>query len=133
MSQIGRPTKLNDELTDKLVDVFSRGQTSVESACAYVGIGKRTFYDWMARGRDGEEPFAQFSHAIEKARASAVQGYLDVIHNAAQNGTWQAAAWWLERVLPEQYGRKTTVDLITRDVLVAELERMEAELAENDR
>lgn len=126
---MGRPSKLTEELTMTLVDVFERGQTSIASACALVGIGERTYHTWMRRD---EPEYVQFQQRIEKARAQAVQTYLEVIHSAAQNGTWQAAAWWLERVLPEQYGRKTTVETITRDALVADLERMEAELAAND-
>lgn len=127
---MGRPSKLTEDLTTTLEQVFAKGQTSIRSACEYVGIGESTFHAWMA---SNEDRYSEFQERIEKARASAVQGYLEVIHNAAQNGTWQAAAWWLERVLPNQYGRKTTVDVISRDALVAELERMEAELAENDR
>lgn len=122
---MARPTKLTDELTEQLVGIFTEGQTSIETACALVGIGPRTYYDWMANN-------PQFSQTIRKARAQAVQGYLQIISTAAKNGTWQAAAWWLERVLPEQYGRKTTVETITRDALVAEVARLEEELAEND-
>jgi len=127
---MGRPSKLTEELTDQLCEVFKQGQTSIKTACDFVGLGESTFHAWMRR----EDPeYLEFRESIEKARASAVQGYLKVIHHAAQSGTWQAAAWWLERVLPDQYGRKTTVETISRDALVAELERMEAELAENDR
>lgn len=129
---MGRPTKLNEELTEALVGIFERGQTSIESACAYVGITPKTFHSWMSKGREGLDPYSDFLHAIEKARAAAVQSYLEVIHTAAQNGTWQAAAWWLERVLPEQYGRKTTVETISRDVLESEIARLEAQLADND-
>ena len=129
---MGRPTKLKPELTEALVSIFERGQTSIDSACHLVGIGPRTFHAWMERGRDGDPEYTQFQQAIEKARAGAVQSYLEVIHTAAQNGTWQAAAWWLERVLPEQYGRKTTVETISRDLLVFEIQKLEAELAEND-
>jgi hypothetical protein len=127
---MGRPSKLTDELTDQLCNVFTRGQTSIESACALVGISKRTYHAWMERGRNGDPDYEHFLHSIEKSRAQAVQSYLDVIHNAAMNGTWQAAAWWLERVLPEQYGRKTTVETITRDLLLEEVAKLEAEMSD---
>lgn len=129
---MGRPTKLSPEITEVLVGVFAKGQTSIDSACAYAGIGARTFYQWMEKGRAGDETYTQFVQDIEKARASAVQSYLNVIHEAAQNGTWQAAAWWLERVLPAQYGRKTTVETISRDALEADIARLESQLALND-
>ena len=105
---------------------FSGRQTSIESACAYVRIGTSTYYDWMRT-----KP--EFSEAIKKARAEAVQGYLRTIKTAADNGTWQAAAWWLERVLPDQYGRKTTVETLTTDAFMRKVAELEAELdAESD-
>lgn len=122
---MGRPSKLTDELTDQLADIFRGGQTSIESACALVGIRRSTYHDWMNKNPD-------FSDKIEKARAEAVQGYLEVIKQAAHNGTWQAAAWWLERVLPNQYGRKTTVETITTDAFMAKVAELEAELDELD-
>lgn len=127
-TRTGRPSKLTPELTEQLVIIFRQGQTSIESACSLVGIGARTFHTWMTA--EGEE-YLQFQQTIKRARAEAVQHYLDVIHRAAQDH-WQAAAWWLERVLPDQYGRKTTVETITRDALVAEIAKLEAELGEND-
>jgi len=30
---------------------------------------------------------------------------LAVIRSAAAKGTWQAAAWYLERTMPQKYGR----------------------------
>lgn len=122
---MGRPTKLSDELTDQLAAIFRDGQTSIESACALVGISRSTYHKWM-------KEFPDFSDAIEKARAEAVQGYLGVIKNAADSGTWQAAAWWLERVLPAQYGRKTTVETISTDAFMAKVAELEAELDELD-
>lgn len=129
---MGRPTLLSDEVEARLIEAFKIGQISIPSACHYAGISERTYYDWMKKGREGDPRYLQFSQDIEKARAEAVMVNLAVIRKAAQNGQWQAAAWWLERVLPKEYGRKTTVDVISRDALMAELERLEAELVLND-
>lgn len=129
---MGRPSKLTDELTDQLAAIFREGQTSIESACALVGITGRTFHKWMKRGQEDDPEYVQFVQTIEKARAQAVQGYLGVIKNAADSGTWQAAAWWLERVLPAQYGRKTTVETISTDAFMAKVAELEAELDELD-
>lgn len=128
---MGRPTLLNDQVQDRLIEAFKLGQISIPSACHYAGIGERTYYQWMQKGRDGDPKYQQFSQDIEKARAEAVMVNLAVIRKAAQQGHWQAAAWWLERVLPKEYGRKTTVETISRDVLVAEIEKLEAQVALN--
>lgn len=122
---MARPSKLTPELTDKLVEVFRIGQTSIESACAHVGIHPATYYRWMNEN-------SEFCEVIEKARADAVLGYLAVIRKAANSGQWQAAAWWLERVLPEQYGRKVTTEVITRDKFMETVAALEAELAGSD-
>lgn len=122
---MGRPSKLTPELTNQLAAIFREGQTSIESACASVGVAPSTYYKWM-----NDEP--EFSETIEKARADAVQGYLQVIKRAADTGTWQAAAWWLERVLPNQYGRRTTTEVITRDQFMETVKQLEAEFADTD-
>ena len=103
---MSRPTKLDPQTTERLLEAFKLGQTSITMACAYAGIGERTYYTWMEKGDTGEEPYAQFRQDIEKARADAVMTNLVVIRKAAAEGTWQAAAWWLERSMPQQYGRK---------------------------
>lgn len=126
---MARPTKLTDKLTADLGAIFREGQTSIDTACALVGISAKTYHEWMRR----EEPaFREFRQSIEKARAEAVQGYLGVIKHAAHNGTWQAAAWWLERVLPDQYGRKTTVETITTDAFMRKVAELEAEFDDAD-
>lgn len=119
MSKRGRPTKLTQELQDKLVTVIKAGNY-IETACAYVGIDKSTFYDWLKRGarekqrlaqnprariRKKEEPYVEFSNAVEKALAEAEVRDVAIIGKAATEN-WQAAAWRLERKFPERWGRK---------------------------
>jgi hypothetical protein len=36
------------------------------------------------------------------------------VAKAAQDGTWQAAAWWLERRRPNDYGLRDRVDVDLR-------------------
>ena len=45
-----------------------------------------------------------------------------IIQQAAGNGQWQAAAWWLERSMPNQYGRKIQAE-VSAPVSVQDLER----------
>jgi hypothetical protein len=53
------------------------------------------------------ELFADFLEGIERAEADAHARNLMLIQQAATGGTWQAAAWFLERRYPEQYARRT--------------------------
>lgn len=129
---MARPTALNPHVQARLVEAFNLGQTSIASACAYAGISEAVYYKWMKQGREGDDRYIEFLEAIEKARADAVLINLGVIRKAAMNGQWQAAAWWLERVLPQQFARRTTVEVVTPDVIEREIARLEAELAGND-
>lgn len=114
----GRPTKLTPELQAEMVNII-RGGNYVETACAYVGLNKSTFYDWMKRGareldrvkknpkarvRKDEQIYVEFSNAIKKAEAEAEARDVLIIGKAAET-QWQAAAWRLERRLPKKWGR----------------------------
>ena len=77
----GRKTKLNDKVQSALVKLIEKG-VSIEDACQHVGIGERTFYDWITRGEDGEKEFLQFSQAVTRARVDAKIVAIDTIRTA---------------------------------------------------
>ena len=117
MSEIGRPKgttklELSPDLQTRIVTYIQAG-AYVETSAAAAGICKDTFYDWLKRGAAGEEPFKCFSDAVEKAAAEAEVRDLAVIDKAARGGTWQAAAWKLERRNPKAWGRRIVRE--TRD------------------
>lgn len=66
----GRKTKLDRTVQNKIVKLLKTGVT-VSDACQSVGIGERTFYDWMRRGEAGEEEYSQFSQAVTRAKVDA--------------------------------------------------------------
>lgn len=104
----GRRTKYSPEVVKRLTDAIRLGAT-YELACHYAGIGTTQFYEWQKR-----KP--EFADAIKEAEGGAAVGWLARIEQAAKDGTWQAAAWKLERRYPEQYGRQV-VDVARRDVV----------------
>lgn len=90
----------------------------LDSAAAYAGIGSRTLDRYIANGKAAESKeaeaaqltaqegdYLQFWRSYKKARAEAELEALGEIWKAARAGTWQAAAWILERRYPERWGR----------------------------
>lgn len=116
---MGRPTKLNYGVQEKIVQAIKAGNY-IETAAAYAGISKSTLYEWLKRGerenqrvaknpryriKKSEKPYVEFSNAIEKALAEAEIRDVAIIGKAAEE-QWQAAAWRLERKFPDKWGRR---------------------------
>lgn len=59
---------------------------------------------------EADRRYVDFFDEVEKARAGAVVFNLALIRRAAQDGNWQAAAWWLERTRPRQFGRRQVLE-----------------------
>ena len=106
---MARPTRCTPEVTQRVADAI-RGGNYANVAARYAGIGERTFYKWMERAASGEEPFVQFQQAIKEAEAAAEVRNMALIQQAAQAGTWQASAWYLERRYPSRYGRRDRLE-----------------------
>jgi transposase len=106
-------SKLTPELAEKICNVLRAGNY-VDTAAAYAGICKDTYYDWLRRGAraakandtsEAEAPYRAFHAAVEQALAAAEIRDVALIGKAA-NDQWQAAAWRLERRYPEKWGRR---------------------------
>jgi transposase len=136
----GRKTATIDDPKVKLLIQALLGGNYVEVACQYAGLAPSTVYRWVERGRNekdrleagqpptpSETPYIELCEAVEKARAQAIVANVTVIQQAARQGTWQAAAWWLERTMPNQYGRKVQAE-VSGTVSVQDLERKMLEL-----
>jgi hypothetical protein len=92
-----RRSKLTPEVQQRICDAVVIGAT-YEHAAAYGGIAQSTLYEWL-------KAKPEFSEALKAAEARAVVGWLAKIEKAASDGTWQAAAWKLERRYPNVFGR----------------------------
>lgn len=106
MARGERSSKLTPDVQKKIIEAISLGNYQ-DVASQYAGIDRATFYRWMEKGkRDDADPlYADFAHAVDEAKASAEVRAVVIINRAASEGTWQAAAWWLERTRPKMYGR----------------------------
>lgn len=92
----GRPPKYTPETVAKIIQAVEQG-APYRHACAYGGISEDTFAVWRNR-------YPDFSDAIKAAESRAVVGRLVRIR-VAESEHWQAAAWWLERKFPNEFGR----------------------------
>lgn len=131
---MGRPTKLTPELKTAIVEAIEGGNYFA-TACELAGVSVATGYDWLARGegrgnRCQKPEFAEFAEAIKKATAKAEVEAIGRLRDAAKGGqvitrktttrkdgsevveesftypAWQADAWFLERRLPNKWGKQ---------------------------
>jgi len=110
-------TKLTDEAHEIIVSAVRSG-SFLKVAAERAGIRANTFRTWMERGEmeqarldEGFDPdpeenkFLRLKHDVDVARAKAEIEAVKMIRMTASNGTWQAAAWYLERSFPQRWAR----------------------------
>ena len=108
----GRPSKLTPARCKRILEALRAGNTRRASACAG-GVDPSTFCNWQNRAiADGEGPYFDFFKQVKEAEAEAERDALSTIRSAAVD-SWQAAAWYLERRYPQDYGRKMRHELTT--------------------
>lgn len=108
---------ITEQVTESLKQAL-RGGNDVETAAHFAGVSVANVYRWLEIGKfeseriSAGEPanpdnaeFVEFWEGLRKARAEAIVRNVTYVQNAAKSGSWQAAAWWLERAVPEQYSR----------------------------
>lgn len=110
-------SELDQNKIDRVVSAIVSG-SDLETACAYAELSTGLMFIWLERGRreadriangvaenEEETQYLNLWNSLKKARAEAVVRNVAFVQKAAQDGTWQAAAWWLERTVPETFGK----------------------------
>lgn len=92
-----RPTKYNPERVQRIVETLRGGNTRRAAAWAG-GIEIDTFHQWLKR-------YPAFSDAVKQAEADAELAMVERVRLASVD-TWQAAAWWLERKLKQDWSAR---------------------------
>jgi len=110
VSKKGRKSKLDDSRREKLLKAIRVGNDK-KVACALAGISETTLYRWLelAQKKNARAELREFRELLERAEAEAEVLKVSRIAQAADNGRWQAAAWWLERKHPERWGQQTKI------------------------
>ncbi len=103
---------LTDELRGRIVTLVKAGNYPSVAAAA-CGVPNRTWYRWMADGKESADEAAspdtaerQLWHAIKEAHGHAETVLINAILTAALSGEWQAAAWLLERTRGSRYVKR---------------------------
>jgi transposase-like protein len=105
----GMPLALTPDMHKLLVSYIAAGNT-VNFASRACGITRETFYQWRRKSRRGLEPYATLFRDVDKAVARAVVRNVTIVAKAAETN-FRAATWWLERTVPQVYGRRDRVEL----------------------
>lgn len=93
------------EQIERMLDGLRHGMTR-RAAAAFGGYSKTTLYR-MLENDDGT-----LVTAIEKAEGEAEATYTKLVADAAVSPkNWTAAAWWLERRHPDDFGRRDRLDV----------------------
>jgi len=106
----GRKLKLTPELIKNISSAIIAGNYA-KIACELVGIGETTYYKWLEMAEEENAPaiYREFRESIKRAEATAEITFVTRVRQAADNGTWQAAAWYLERKHGERWGRNDKI------------------------
>ena len=133
-----RVNKFRDSKANMLLSALRCGMP-VNKACSIAGITVETYRNWYERGKNGEEPYTQFFESLEAIQFEMEQWCLSAIKDAADRskvertvttvetdtGTkttvtekpakfdWRAAAYLLEHLDPESYGKNKEPQNIT--------------------
>lgn len=118
-----KPMTADDPKFQRLIEALTAGNY-MAIACKYADIGESTVYRWLADAREeiaetestGQENpekvrLLEMATQIDAARAEAETRNVFLIQKAAKEGTWQAAAWWLERTSPKRWGRSVRAEI----------------------
>lgn len=105
--------ELTEELIETICTEIKRG-VPYKYASRIAGTSDTTVYNWRKRGEaepeDSTSLYRKLYDEFERAKALAVAYRVETIRKASEAGQWQSSAWWLERVVPEEFGRKSVVD-----------------------
>jgi len=95
----GRKSKLNEQVVERFIRAIKLG-CPIKDACGCAGISETTYYRWMQLADSdhrGSKKYREFREQVKVAEGEATASWLAIIEKAAREGSWQAAAWKLER------------------------------------
>ena len=105
-------SKLTEELCENICKDIREGGTLKYSAM-HNGITPRTLHNWMSRGENAKTENGLYFHFFHQVKKAQEDGKVRLIGKIEKHGerNWQALAWLLERMYPDEFGRTQRVDM----------------------
>jgi hypothetical protein len=98
-----RSTNLNNDKIREITEHVKAGNFTVV-ACRLAGVCERTYYHWLALGKQQEESiYAELYDAVEQAEA---EREARLVEKLEKSNDLKATMWMLERIAPERWGMR---------------------------
>lgn len=103
------PVFARDELfKPQFLELMELGLPITDS-CYICEISPSTFYNWRKKAEDGDELYQEFMIEVAKHRALCKSTLVRRVVKASEDPkNWAAAMTLLERLFPQDYGRRDT-------------------------
>src|SRR5262245_21603403 len=96
----GAPGKFTPELGERVCALVAEGG-AIRFACESCGVSYSRVRAWLT---SKEPKYRKFQEAFTRARAGAAR-HAERCWKAAFETDWRAAAMWLARCFPQEYGK----------------------------
>jgi hypothetical protein len=120
MGVVARPSVLTPERRERIESELADG-IPIAIVAQNVGVGRSTLHEWLSSGRvvrrvtsadpaplelvQGSPAENGSPDSLEERLRDVEPGLVAVLVNAAQRGSWQSAAWLLERIDPSRWAK----------------------------
>lgn len=98
------------EKVEKAIRYLKKGHSRADAA-RLSGVGSRTLFRWIERGRAGEQPYVAILARIRAAEACAVDVQIANLNRGAKKGSVQAAVVLLRAYRPKRFADKQKVEV----------------------
>ena len=110
--KIGRPSKMTEEVINKLIYAYSIGCNDTEAAL-YADISSVTLYKYLKANPD-------FANRREELKRNPILKAKQTVYNAVSDGDKITSKWLLEHKAPEEYSVRSEVAVTSDNVLTIE-------------
>lgn len=94
--------KLTKSDVKEILRLIQTGASN-KDVCYVIGVAESTFYRWLKEPKTENQ--RELCKSIKKAEVSRKLWHINQINRAAEEGTWQASAWYLERRYPQEFAK----------------------------
>lgn len=127
MSKMGRKPKYSEKLVAELCDRVAEG-CSNKDAAILCDISEEIFYRWQRPTLDNGKVNPEYKiDLVESLKKAVAARKRKLVNDIVTEKSWQAKAWYLERVHYDEYGAKSKLELSTPEDKIKEVNKLIAE------